>query len=60
MKGSLKPTSIDGGAGPKSGQEKQAAFDTKSVGARTNKSENFDDKTVQELDEMIETAEKEI
>jgi len=45
MKGSLKPTSIDGGAGSKA-QDKQAAFDTKSVGGRTNKSENYDEKTV--------------
>jgi hypothetical protein len=56
VKGSLKPVSIDGAKG----QDKQAAFDTKSVGGRTNKSENFDDKTVQELDELIEGAEKEI
>lgn len=60
MKTNLKPVSIDGGAGNKGGHEKQAAFDTKSVGGRTNKSENYDDKTVQELDEMIEQAEKEI
>lgn len=45
MKGSLKPVSIDGGPGPKGG-DKTAAFDTKSVGGRTNKSENYDDKTI--------------
>lgn len=53
MKANLKPMSP-------SGQEKPAAFDTKSVGGRTNKSENYEDKTVQELDELIEQAEKEI
>lgn len=45
IKGSLKPVSIDGGPGPKGG-DKTAAFDTKSVGGRTNKSENYDDKTI--------------
>ena len=56
VKGGLKPTSL---VSPK-GQDKQANFDTKSIGGRTNKSENYDDKTVQELDELIEQAEKEI
>lgn len=57
VKGGLKNFQLEGGAHK---ADKTAAFDTKSVGGKTNKSENYEDMTVEQIDEMIDKAEKEI